>query len=129
MNVHLTEAVKSGVLTAENTTSAPNATQSSSKAVASVGSHGCLDDFQWLSESGNLEPISCQWVAMRASKWGGTYMFNPAPRSRLLNLTGFFSGSFAVIADIVDGFACDGALTKGVGCFFAKEGIDGLKVS
>ena len=50
-------------------------------------------------------------------------MFRPAPSSRLLNLTGFFSGrGFAATTDIVGRIVYFGALTKGIGCFVAKKG-------
>jgi len=48
------------------------------------------------------------------SNWS-TYMLRPAPSSRLLNLTGFFSGTglLAATTDIVGGICVFGALTKG----------------
>lgn len=65
-------------------------------------------------------------------------MFSPAPSSKLLNLTGFFS-SFglgtvvpicAAVDDMMAGIldarvaAGKGALTKGGGCFFANDAVD-----
>jgi hypothetical protein len=41
-------------------------------------------------------------------------MLRPAPSSKLLNLTGFFSGTgLAATTDIVGGISVFGALTKG----------------
>jgi hypothetical protein len=47
----------------------------------------------------------------------------PAPSSRLLNLTGFFSGRgfAAATADIFAKCYIQGALTKGIGCSVARR--------
>jgi hypothetical protein len=49
-------------------------------------------------------------------------MLRPAPSSKLLNLTGFFSGTglVAIATDIVARVVSMRALTKGTGCFVAK---------
>jgi hypothetical protein len=51
-----------------------------------------------------------------------TYMLSPAPSSKLLNLTGFFSGTagFVIASDIVGEDCRYWALTKGSECFVAK---------
>ena len=91
-----------GNLTAKNTTSAPDSCQSSGKRVSSIGSHRRLRYLQRLSQSRDFEPVfqSHQQNALFAIIYG-TYMLSPAPSSKLLNLTGFFSGIVALL-DIVD---------------------------
>lgn len=45
------------LLTTKDTTTSPNAAQGSAKAVATVGSHGGLDDLERLAERGDLEHV------------------------------------------------------------------------
>jgi hypothetical protein len=108
-----------GGLTAKDTASAPDAAQGAGEGVTAVGGHGGLGDLQWLAESCDLIAIrqSCVPISLiihqanpdsRQSGSGQNWhvdtrvcgmgmlsltskRFRPAPRSRLLNLTGFFS--------------------------------------
>ncbi len=43
--------------TAKYTTSAPYPLHRACHAVCSIGSHGRLDDFQWLAEGGDLKHV------------------------------------------------------------------------
>jgi len=109
--------------TTEDPATAPNATHSTGEAVAPIGGHGRLDHFQRL-EKGVSELF---WIGDIRCRKGETRTcpnevtsnkFKPAPSSRLLNLTGFFSSlgatAFSVAVDILCvGDALKGALTKG----------------
>lgn len=48
---------KTGLLTAKGTTSGPDTSQSLGEAVATVGSHGGLDDLQRLAERRHLKQV------------------------------------------------------------------------
>jgi len=89
-------------LTAKNTTSTPNASQSTSEAVASVGSHCGLCDFQRLAQSRDFEHIkagSKEKVAMRQISIDSREFGQSLAHE---NFTGFFSNFFpSMAADIM----------------------------
>ena len=44
-------------LTSKNTTSANDSGKSTAKRITTIGSHGSLDDLQWLSQSSDFEHV------------------------------------------------------------------------
>lgn len=44
-------------LTAKDATTVPDAAQGRRETIAAVGSHGGLDDLQWLAERGDLKEV------------------------------------------------------------------------
>lgn len=92
--------------TTEDPATAPNPTHSAGEAVAPVCGHGGLDHFQRLEgtersvgvfrgERTSFEDRTCPKVVT-------SNMFKPAPSSRLLNLTGFFSRVGAAALSEID---------------------------
>lgn len=81
------------VHTAKNTSASPDSSQGSSKAVTSVGSHGGLCDLERLAQGGDLPSIVSVIPACARDGKLTSNKFKPAPSSRLLNFTGFFSGT------------------------------------
>lgn len=99
-----------GILTAKHTTTGPDAAQGGHEAVATVGSHGGLDDLEGLAQSGDLEHIEAGSEEQVGELDGFLLQLFLRARSRNGGDGGHDDGGS------VDG---EGALTKGLGCFFA----------
>lgn len=99
-----------GKLTASHTTTGPDAAQGGHEAVATVGSHGGLDDLEGLTQSGDLEQVKAG-SEEQVGELDGLLL-------QLLLRAGSRNGGDGGHDDggSVDG---EGALTKGIGCFFA----------
>lgn len=97
-------------LTAENTTTVPNAAKSSSETITSVRRHGGLDDLQGLAEGGDLEQVQTG-AQEQVGKLDGLLL-------ELGRLGSRERGGNSGGHDLVD-VAVIGALTKGKGCFVA----------
>lgn len=100
-------------LTSQNAASGPDAPKSSHESIATVGSHGSLDDLEGLTQGGDLEHVETG-AQEQVGKLDGLLL------ERLRSRAGRGGGDGVGDHDCLAIFVM-GALTKGIGCFFAKR--------